>query len=161
MTDAPPNPPAVTMTNYWAEFTVAELRDRAGEDAFGCAGADVVGMDGPHEDEWSLYTTIILDDGRELETILHHRAGKPLDGDCTCAAAHGGVFCSHLVWVGLTHLGHTAAPRAALAAEAAPAGDLRAWLGTLTPDELIDMVIQAAADNREYRRHLHLRARQS
>lgn len=80
---------------------------------------------------------------------------------CTCTAAHGGVLCSHLVWVGLTHLGHTAAPRAALAAEAAPAGDLRAWLGTLTPDELIDMVIQAAADNREYRRHLHLRARQS
>jgi hypothetical protein len=59
------------MTSYSAEFTVAELRDRAGEDAFGRAGADVVGMDGPYEDEWSLYTTIVLDDARELETILH------------------------------------------------------------------------------------------
>jgi len=149
------------MTSYSAEFTVAELRDRAGADAFGRAGADVVGMDGPHEDEWSLYTTIVLDDGRELATILHHRAGKPLDGDCTCTAANADAFCSHLVWVGLTHLELTAPPPAALAAETAPADDLRTWLGTLTPDELIDLVIQAADNNREYRRKLHLRAEQS
>jgi hypothetical protein len=118
-------------------------------------------MDGPHEDEWSLYTTIVLDDGRELETILHHRAGKPLDGDCTCTAANAGAYCSHLVWVGLTHLGLTAPPPAALAAETAPADDLRTWLGTRTADELIDLVIQAADNNREYRRQLHLRAQQS
>jgi hypothetical protein len=111
-TDAQPNPSAVTMTNYSAEFTVAELCDRAGGEAYSRAGADVVGMDGPHEDDWSLYTTIVLDDGRELETILHHRAGKPLDGDCACTAANAGAFCSHLVWVGLAHLGLTASPLA-------------------------------------------------
>ncbi len=144
-----------------AEFTVAELRERAGLDAFGSAGAAVVGIDGPHEDDWSLYTTLTLDDGRELETILHHRAGKPLGGDCTCAPALAGIFCSHLVWVGLVHLGLDAPPQTALAAETAPADDLRAWLGTLTSDELIDLVIQAAGGNQEYRRHLHLRVRQS
>jgi uncharacterized Zn finger protein len=70
-------------------------------------------MDGPHEDEWSLYATLTLDDGRELETILHHRAGKPLDGDCTCPSARTGTLCSHLVWVGLAHLGLDAQPQAA------------------------------------------------
>jgi hypothetical protein len=146
------------MTTSWAEFNVAELRERAGQDAFGRAGADVASMDGPHEDEWSLYTTLTLDDGRDLETILHHRAGKPLDGECGCPAARAGAFCSHLVWVGLTHLGLDTPPQAALAAGTAPADALRAWLGTLTPDELIDLVIQAADVNREYRRDLHLRA---
>lgn len=160
MTDVPPSPPAEMMTNDWAEFTVAELRDRAGYDAFGGAGADVVGMDGPHEDEWSLYATVTLDDGRELETILHHRAGKPLGGECTCAAARAGALCSHLVWVGLVHLELDAPPSAALAAETAATGDLRAWLGTLTPDELIELVVEAADGNRVYRRSLHLRARQ-
>jgi len=149
------------MTMYQAEFTVAELRERAGQDAFGSAGTDVVGMDGPHEDEWSLYTTLTLDDGRELETILHHRVGKPLGGDCTCPSPRAGALCSHLVWVGLVHLGLDAPPQAALAAETAPADDLRAWLGTLTSGQLIDLVIQAAEGNQEYRRHLHLRARPS
>jgi hypothetical protein len=149
------------MTMYGAEFTVAELRERAGQDAFGSAGADVVGMDGPHEDEWSLYATLTLDDGRELETILHHGAGKPLDGDCECPSARTGALCSHLVWVGLAHLGLDAPPQAALTAETAPADDLRAWLGTLTSGQLIDLVIQAADGNQEYRRRLHIRARQS
>jgi hypothetical protein len=85
------------MTINWAEFTIAELRDRAGEEVFRSAAAHIADVDGPHEDEWSLYTTITLDGGQELETILHHRAGKPLGGDCTCALARTGAFCSHLV----------------------------------------------------------------
>jgi hypothetical protein len=148
------------MTIDSAEFTVAELGDRAGEEVFRSAGAHIVDVDGPHEDEWSLYTTITLDDGQQLETILHHRAGKPLDGDCTCALARTGAFCSHLVWVGLTHLGLEVPPGAAPAAETAPAADLRPWLATLHPDELIGLVVQVAEVDREYRRRLHLRARQ-
>jgi hypothetical protein len=46
------------------------------------------------------------------------------------------------------------------AAETAPAADLRSWLATLHPDELIDLVVQAADGDSEYRRRLHLRARQ-
>ena len=147
------------MTDGSAEFTVVELRDRAGEDAFGGAGADVVGMDGPYEDEWSLYATLTLDDGRTLETILHHRAGKPLSGECACVAGRAGAFCAHLVWVGLTHLDLAADPRAVLATGPAPEDDLRAWLGTLTTGELTDLVIEAAEHDDGYRRRLHLRAR--
>src|SRR5204862_4408859 len=55
-----------------AEFTVADLRSRAGDEAFRAAWEHVVAIDGPDEDEWSLYATIELDDGRTLETILHH-----------------------------------------------------------------------------------------
>jgi hypothetical protein len=37
---------------------------------------------------------------------------------------------------------------------------LRPWLATLRPDELIDLVVEAADSDRDYRRRLHLRARQ-
>jgi hypothetical protein len=144
----------------WAEFTVAELRERAGEQAFRSAGQGIADMDGPHEDEWSLYSTITLDDGQELETILHHRAGKPLSGDCSCPQAHGGTFCTHLVWIGLTHLGLNTPPNAALDAETTPASELRPWLATLHQDQLIELIIEAAGTDRDYRRRLFLHARQ-
>jgi hypothetical protein len=144
----------------WTEFTVAELRDRSGDEAFQSARQGIVDMDGPHEDEWSLYSTITLDDGQELETIPHHRAGKPLSGDCTCPQAHGGAFCAHLVWVGLNHLGLNAPPGAALDAETAPASELHPWLATLRQDQLIELVIEAAGNDRDYRRRLFLQARQ-
>jgi hypothetical protein len=44
--------------------------------------------------------------------------------------ALAGSFCSHLVLVGLAHLGVNAPAAAALAAETTPAGDLRPWLAT-------------------------------
>ena len=147
------------MTLDKAGFTVAELRARAGDEVFLTAGQHIVDMDGPHEDEWSLYTTITLDDGRELETILHHRAGKPLGGDCNCPQAGAGAFCCHLVWVGLVHLGLDVPAAAALDADLAPAADLRPWLSTLSPARLIDLVIEAAQADRGYCRRLHLRAK--
>jgi hypothetical protein len=48
---------------------------------------------------------------------------------------------------------------AALAAETAPAGDLRGWLAALGQDELIELVIEAADENRDYRGRLGLRSR--
>jgi hypothetical protein len=142
-----------------AEFTVADLRSRAGDEAFRTAWEHVVAIDGPDEDEWSLYATIELDDGRTLETILHHRAGGSLDGECDCPQGLAGSFCSHLVLVGLAHLGVDAPAAAALAAETAPTGDLRPWLATLGQDELIELVLEAADENRDYRRRLGLRSR--
>jgi hypothetical protein len=142
-----------------ASFTVADLRSRAGEEAFRAAGEHAVAIDGPDEDEWSLSATIELDDGRTLEAILHHRAGGPLDGECDCPQALAGSFCSHLVLVGLAHLGIDSPAAAALAAETAPAGDLRRWLATLSQGELIDLVLEAADQDRDYRRRLGLRRR--
>src|SRR6266542_726779 len=46
-----------------------------------------------------------------------------------------------------------------LAAETAPAGDLRTWLATLSQGELIELVIEAADEDRDYRRRLGLRSR--
>ena len=142
-----------------ASFTVADLLGRAGDEAFRAAGEHVVAIDGPDEDEWSLYATVRLDDGRTLETILHHRVGGPLGGECDCPQALAGVFCSHLVLVGLAHLGVDSPAATALAAETAPAGDLRPWLATLRQRELIDLVIEAAEEDRDYRRRLGLRSR--
>jgi hypothetical protein len=142
-----------------ASFTVADLRGRAGDEAFRAAGEHVVAIDGPDEDEWSLYATVRLDDGRTLETILHHRVGGPLGGECDCPQGLAGVFCSHLVLVGLAHVGVDSPAAAALAAETAPANDLRPWLATLRQDELIELVIQAAEEDRDYRRRLGLRSR--
>jgi len=149
----------VTVMTYDFEFTVADLRAAAGEATFAAAARHVVDIDGPHEDDWSLYATVRLDDGQELETILHHRAGKPLQGDCTCGEERAGRLCSHLVWVGLVYLGLDADPSRALAAETAPASDLRPWLATLDRPELIELIIEAAAESLECRRRLHLRSR--
>ena len=143
---------------YSTEFSVAELHARAGDEAFQTAGQQIREIDGPHEDEWSLYTTITLDDGQELETILHHGAGKLLNGDCNCPEGRAGLFCSHLVWVGLVHLGLHASPASALAAETAPTDDLRPWLATLSPAQLAKLVIEVADNNLECRRRLHLRS---
>jgi hypothetical protein len=142
-----------------AGFTVADLRSRAGDQAFRAAGEHVVAIDGPYEDEWSLYATVRLDDGRTLETILHHRVGGSLDGECGCAQGLAGSFCPHLVWVGLAHLGVDSPAAAAPVAETAPADDLRPWLATLSQGELIELVIQAADADRDYRRSLGLRSR--
>jgi hypothetical protein len=147
------------MTSSSTEFTVADLRSWAGDEAFRAAGEHVVAIDGPDEDEWSLYATIELDDGRTLETVLHHRAGGPLDGECDCPQGLAGSFCSHLVLVGLAHLGVEEPAAAALAAEAAPTGDLRPWLATRSQDELIELVLEAADADRNYRRRLGLRSR--
>jgi hypothetical protein len=142
-----------------AGFTVADLRSQAGDEAFRAAGEHVVAIDGPDEDEWSLYATLRLDDGRMLETILHHRVGGSLAGECDCPQGLAGIFCSHLVWVGLAHLGIDSPAAAAPAAEAAPVDDLRPWLATLNQGELIELVIEAADEDREYRRRLDLRSR--
>jgi hypothetical protein len=147
------------MTSSSAGFTVAGLHSRAGDQAFRAAWEHVVAIEGPDEDEWSLYATIELDDGRRLETILHHRAGGSLDGECDCPQGQAGRFCSHLVLVGLAHLGVEAPAAAALAAEIAPAGDLRSWLATLSQGELIELVLEAADQDRDYRRRLGLRSR--
>jgi hypothetical protein len=72
-----------------AGFTVADLRSQAGDEAFRAAGEHVAAIDGPYEDEWSLYATIELDDGRTLETILHHRVGGSLAGECDCPQGPG------------------------------------------------------------------------
>jgi len=149
----------VIVMSYDFEFTVADLRAAAGEATFAAAGRHVVDIDGPHEDDWSLYATVRLDDGQELETILHHRAGKPLQGDCTCGEERAGRLCSHLVWVGLVHLGLDTGPSQALAAETAPASNLRPWLSTLDRPELVELIIEAATESLEYRRRLHLRSR--
>ena len=142
-----------------AGFTVADLRSQAGDEAFRAASEHVAAIDGPYEDEWSLYATIELDDGRTLETILHHRVGGSLAGECDCPQGLAGVFCTHLVWVGLAYLGVDSPAAAALAAETASASDLRPWLATLSQGELIELVIEAADDDREYRRRLDLRSR--
>ena len=73
--------------------------------------------------------------------------------------ALAGVFCSHLVLVGLAHLGVDSPAATTLAAETAPAGDLRPWLATLRQRELIELVLEAADADRDYRRRLDLRSR--
>ncbi len=142
-----------------AWFTVADLRSQAGDEAFRAAGEHVVAIDGPDEDEWSLYATLRLDDGRTLETILHHRVGGSLAGECDCTQGLAGSFCPHLVWVGLAHLGIDSPAAAAPVAEAAPVDDLRLWLATLSQGELIELALEAADADRHYRRRLDLRSR--
>jgi hypothetical protein len=140
-----------------AWFIVADLRSRAGEEAFRAAGEHVVAIDGPDEDEWSLSATIELDDGRTLETILHHRADGSLDGECDCPRHWPGASAPTWSWSAWPPRHRLASGRAG--AETAPAGDLRTWLATMSQGELIELVIEAADQDRDYRRRLGLRSR--
>lgn len=83
-----------------AGFTVAELRARAGEAAFAAAG-QVAAVDELDEDEWSVWGTVRLDDGRTVTAALHHRAGGPLGGECDCPSSGAERLCAHQVAVGL------------------------------------------------------------
>jgi uncharacterized Zn finger protein len=93
------------------------------------------------------------------EVRLRRRAGG-LDGECTCPYGQDGAFCKHCVAVGLTLLADTpAAPKASKARRRKPAAaDLRSYLALVEPAELIDLLLELAADDPALHRRLSLRA---
>jgi uncharacterized Zn finger protein len=86
-----------------------------------------------------------------------------LVGQCSCPHAGTGAFCKHCVAVGLVVLGDTPAPDPA--PEAAPKRrqsrrkvDLGAYLASVERAELVDLLLELAADDPALHRRLSLRA---
>jgi uncharacterized Zn finger protein len=90
--------------------------------------------------------------------------GNALVGACSCPHAQGGAFCKHCVAVGLVLLGD--APVGPPAEPATPKRkrrsrrtvDLRAYLESVDAAELVDLLLELAADDPTLHRRLALRA---
>lgn len=92
----------------------------------------------------------------EVELTLGGRTG--VSGRCDCPYGQEGNFCKHCVAVGLVLLRQAEAiPRQRAAARARASG-LEAWLTALSRDELLALVREQVAGDRELRRRLELRA---
>lgn len=69
-----------------------------------------------------------------------------LDGDCTCSYADGGAFCEHLVAVGLAKLEGVGSGDGA-AEEDEDTAELRDYLESLDHAELVELLLDAAAED--------------
>ncbi|GAA2293798.1 hypothetical protein [Streptomyces violaceusniger] len=92
----------------------------------------------------------------EVELTLDGPGG--LSGECDCPYGMEGNFCKHLVALGLTVLAQRESlPRQRKAARDR-AKDLDGWLSALSKDELLALVREQIAEDRQLRRRLELRA---
>lgn len=92
----------------------------------------------------------------EVELALDGPGG--LLGECDCPYGMEGNFCKHLVALGLTVLAQRESlPRQRKAARDR-AQDLDGWLSALSKDELLALVREQVAEDRQLRRRLELRA---
>ncbi|MGW1511220.1 SWIM zinc finger family protein [Streptomyces sp. NPDC002394] len=137
-------------------LTEAKLRALAGERSFerGLAYADEVsGVE--FGDGW-IRASVRGTERYEVELLLGGR-GQPA-GTCDCPYGQEGNFCKHLVALGLTVIAQEAdLPRRRKAARDRTRS-LDAWLTGLSRDDLLVLVREEMAEDRNLRRRLELRA---
>ncbi|MFF1628298.1 SWIM zinc finger domain-containing protein [Streptomyces sp. NPDC058272] len=92
------------------------------------------------------------------EVELNLDGGTGVSGRCDCPYGQEGNFCKHCVAVGLTVLRQAEAVPRQRAAARARASALETWLGALSRDDLLTLVREQIAEDRELRRRLELRA---
>ncbi|MEU0003447.1 SWIM zinc finger family protein [Streptomyces sp. NPDC006314] len=96
--------------------------------------------------------------GTDVYEVQLTLGGDGLSGWCDCPYGQEGNFCKHCVAVGLTVLRRAKTiPHQRAAARARTSG-LEAWLSALSRDELLALVREQVAEDRELRRRLELRA---
>ncbi|MFE4793898.1 SWIM zinc finger domain-containing protein [Streptomyces sp. NPDC056708] len=81
-----------------------------------------------------------------------------LGGECDCPYGMEGNFCKHLVALGLTALAEAAALPQQRSRARSRAQKLDVWLAGLSRDELLTLVREQIAEDRQVRRRLELRA---
>ncbi|MFD9599849.1 SWIM zinc finger domain-containing protein [Streptomyces sp. NPDC059970] len=81
-----------------------------------------------------------------------------LGGECDCPYGMEGNFCKHLVALGLTALAEAAALPQQRSRARSRAQKLDVWLAGLSRDELLALVREQIAEDRQVRRRLELRA---
>ena len=89
--------------------------------------------------------------GRRVYIARLDWGGDELYGECTCAHAAEGAFCKHLVALGLRALDDAVAPPD-------DAAGVRAYLLTLSVDQLADVALELAAYSDRASRALQVRA---
>ncbi|MEU5080171.1 MULTISPECIES: SWIM zinc finger family protein [Streptomyces] len=137
-------------------FGEDELRALAGARSFERGLGYLDAVRGLEVGDGSVTAVVEGTDVYEVEFVLG--GGEGVSGWCDCPYGQEGNFCKHCVAVGLTVLRRAeTAPRQRAAARARASG-LGAWLSALSRDELLALVREQLAGDRELRRRLELRA---
>jgi uncharacterized Zn finger protein len=102
--------------------------------------------------------------GSGLYRVRLYDRGGSLAGSCTCPVGQDGAFCKHCVAVGVAWLGEAASdqPDGRLQRSRARRSrkklDMGAYLRSLDPEELVELLLAAAADDPALHRRLSLQA---
>ncbi|MCX4516001.1 hypothetical protein OHA27_38535 [Streptomyces sp. NBC_01619] len=139
-----------------AGFSEGELRALAGVRSFERGLGYLDAVSGVEVGDGAVTAVVYGTDVYEVELTLGEGTG--VLGWCGCPYGQEGNFCKHCVAVGLTVLRHAQEiPRQRAAAKARASG-LEAWLTALSRDELLALVREQVAGDRELHRRLELRA---
>ncbi|WP_030688868.1 SWIM zinc finger domain-containing protein [Streptomyces globisporus] len=137
-------------------LTEAKLRALAGERSYERGLGYVDAVSGIEVDDGRIRASVRGTERYEAELVLGGR-GKPT-GTCDCPYGQEGNFCKHLVALGLTVIAEQAdLPRRRETARDR-ARDLDTWLSGLSRKDLLALVRDEIAEDRQLRRRLELRA---
>ncbi|MCS0606214.1 SWIM zinc finger family protein [Streptomyces sp. LP11] len=137
-------------------LTEAELRALAGERSFERGRDYVDEVSGVEFGDGWIRASVRGTERYEVELLPGGRR-KPT-GTCDCPYGQEGNFCKHLVALGLTVIAQAAdLPRLRKAARDRACG-LDAWLTGLSRDDLLALLREETAEDRNLRRRLELRA---
>ncbi|MGK5497865.1 SWIM zinc finger family protein [Streptomyces sp. URMC 125] len=136
-------------------FGEDDLRALAGVRSFERGLGYLDAVSGLEVGERSITAVVRGTDVYEVELTF---GGDGLSGRCDCPYGQEANFCKHCVAVGLTVLRRAKTIPHQRAAARARSSGLEAWLSALSRDELLALVREQVAEDRELRRRLELRA---
>jgi uncharacterized Zn finger protein len=137
-------------------LTEAKLRKLAGPRSFERGLGYVDAVSGVEVgDDW-IRASVHGTERYEVELLLGGRRGPA--GECACPYGQEGNFCKHLVALGLTVIAQQDGLPERRETARERARGLDAWLSGLTADELLTLVRDEIAGDRNVRRRLELRA---
>ncbi|MFH7598160.1 SWIM zinc finger family protein [Streptomyces racemochromogenes] len=137
-------------------LTEVELRALAGERSFARGLGYVDAVAGIEVGDGWVRASVSGTERYEVELLLSRRSGPT--GTCDCPYGQEGNFCKHLVALGLAVIAREAdLPRQQEAARARARG-FDAWLAGLSQADLLALVREEIAGDRDLRRRLELRA---
>ncbi|MFF7242320.1 SWIM zinc finger domain-containing protein [Embleya sp. NPDC008237] len=135
-------------------FTEQDLLDAAGDKSYSRGEGYLDAVANLTEEDPGYVTAVVY--GNDTYAVVLEYGADGLTGDCDCPYGEQGYFCKHCVAVGLVFLrSATAHP---VEAAQATTFDLRAYLASLDPHELVDLLDEAARSDPDLRRRLTLRA---
>ncbi|MGW5781935.1 SWIM zinc finger family protein [Streptomyces sp. NPDC003863] len=137
-------------------FTEKDLRRLAGARSFERGLGYLSAVSRLEVGDEAFTATVDGSDAYEVELTENEDGG--LTGWCDCPYGQEGNFCKHCVAVGLTVLGQAEAVPQQRSAAASRTRLLDAWLESRSREELLTLVREQLADDRDLRRRLELRA---
>ena len=137
-------------------FTDEDLRRLAGARSYERGLGYLSAVSRLEIDETAITAAVDGTDCYEVE--LTEDGDGRVTGRCDCPYGQEGNFCKHCVAVGLTALGRAESVPQQRSAAASRTRLLDTWLESRTREELLALVREHLADDRDLRRRLELRA---